>query len=239
MDNTSGSGHLAFICAMPMELTPLVKKLALQKTEIGGVPVHSGALGDRQVVAIVTGMGTKLAKDATEQLLDAVPVERVVVVGITGAVENETPIGTLILPEVVVNSATGAEYRPEPLADGTPSGKMWTGDELLIDPDVLADLRGRGVVSLDMETAAIAESCEQRGIPWSVFRVISDRATDGSIDEEVFRLSNQDGTPNRRAVIRYFAKHPGRIPKMARLAKGATLATKTAADAAIRAARQA
>ena len=42
--------------------------------------------------------------------------------------------------------------------------------------------------------------CEQRGIPWSVFRVISDRATDGSVDEEVFRLSNQDGTPNAGAI---------------------------------------
>jgi adenosylhomocysteine nucleosidase len=239
MDAPASSGRLAFVCAMPMELSPLTKKLSLEKTEVSGVRVHAGTLGDRQVVAIVTGMGTKLAREGTERLLDVVPVERVVVVGITGAVENETPIGTLVLPEVVVNSATGAEYRPEPLADGTPSGKMWTGDELLAEPDVLADLRAKGVVSLDMETAVIAEVCEQRGIPWSVFRVISDRASDGSIDEEVFRLSNQDGTPNRRAIIRYFAKHPGRIPTMARLAKGATQATKAAADAAIRAARQA
>jgi hypothetical protein len=90
-----------------------------------------------------------------------------------------------------------------------------------------------------METAAIAESCEQRGIPWSVFRVISDRASDGSVDEEVFGMSNQDGTPNAAKVAKYFAKHPGRIPQMARLAKGSKLATNTAADAAIRAARQA
>jgi adenosylhomocysteine nucleosidase len=239
MGASSGSGRLAFICAMPMELTPLVKRLLLRKANVGGITVHEGTLGDRPVVAIVTGMGTKLARARTDRLLDAVPVERVVVVGITGAVENETPIGTLILPEVVVNSATGAEYRPAPLGEGTPKGKMWTGDELLVDPDVIADLRAKGVVSLDMETAAIAESCKQRGIPWSVFRVISDRATDGSVDEEVFRLSNQDGTPNRRAVLRYFVKHPARIPKMARLARGATLATKTAADAAIRAARHA
>jgi adenosylhomocysteine nucleosidase len=239
MESTPALGRLAFICAMPMELSPLAKKLALEKTEVDGVELHAGALGDKPVVAIVTGMGTKLAREGTERLLDAVPVERVVVVGITGAVENETPIGTLILPEVVVNSATGAEYRPEPLAEGTPNGKMWTGDELLIEPDVLADLRAKGVVSLDMETAVIAEICEQRGIPWSVFRVISDRASDGSVDEEVFRLSNQDGTPNRRAIISYFAKHPGRIPTMARLAKGATHATKAAADAAIRAVRQA
>ena len=68
-----------------------------------------------------------------------------------------------------------------------------------------------------------------------MFRVISDRATDGSVDEEVFHLSNQDGTPNPRAIVRYFLTHPRRIPRMARLAKGAKLATETAADAAIRA----
>jgi adenosylhomocysteine nucleosidase len=235
MEPTSSSSAIAFICAMPMELSPLVKKLALRKTQIGGVEAHTGTLGGRDVVAIVTGMGTKLASEATERLLDATPVDRVVVVGITGAVENETPIGTLILPEVVVNSVTGTEYRPAPLGDGTPSGKMWTGDELLTDADILAGLRAKGVVSLDMETAAIAESCEKRGIPWSVFRVISDRASDGSVDEEIFRLSNQDGTPNAKAVAAYFAKHPGRIPQMARLAKGAKQATKAAADAAIRA----
>ena len=238
MDTPSEPGRTAFICAMPMEMRPLARKLSLHRTEIGGVTVSSGTLGGREVVAIVTGMGPKLATEATSGLLDAVGVDRVVVVGITGAVENATPIGTLVLPEAVVDGATGAEHRPAPLGDGTAHGKMWTTDALITDPEAISRLRAQGVVSLDMETAAIAEVCEQRGIPWSVFRVISDRATDGSIDEEVFRLSNQDGTTNRAAVARYFLTHPGRIPQMARLARGAKLATETAADAAIRACSQ-
>ena len=77
---------------------------------------------------------------------------------------------------------------------------MWTTNGLTTDPDDLAALRAQGVVSLDMETAAIAEVCEARGIPWSVFRAISDRANDGSVDDEVFHLSNQDGTPNQEAI---------------------------------------
>jgi adenosylhomocysteine nucleosidase len=226
---------IAFICAMPMEIRPLVRKLALRKTRVGDVTMHAGRLGDHEVVAIVTGMGTALARAGIERLIAAAAIGRVVVVGITGAVENVTPIGTLVLPETVVNSATGSEHRPEPLGDGTPSGTMWTTDELITDLDAIAGLRARGVVSLDMETAAIAEVCEHHGIPWSVFRVISDRATDGSVDDEVFHLSHQDGTPNWRAVVRYFATHPGKIGRMARLAKGARLATETAADAAIRA----
>jgi hypothetical protein len=68
-----------------------------------------------------------------------------------------------------------------------------------------------------------------------VFRVISDRASDGSVDAEVFGMSNQDGTPNPRAVARFFFRHPGRIPRMAQLARGARRATYAAADAAIRA----
>jgi nucleoside phosphorylase len=197
--------------------------------------VHSGTLGERDVVAVVTGMGPKLATEGMSRLLEAVDVERVVVVGITGAVDNVTPIGTLVLPESVVDGATEVEHRPARLGEGNANGKMWTTDGLITDIEVISDLRAKGVVSLDMETAAIAEVCEQRGIPWSVFRVISDRATDGSIDDEVFALSNADGTANARAVARFFLRHPGRLPQMARLARGARIATETAADAAIRA----
>lgn len=226
---------VAFICAMPMECEPLIRKLGLHESTVGDVTVYAGAIGDRDVVAIVTGMGTELASAGTTRLLDAVQVDRVVVVGITGAVENETPIGTLILPELVVNGTTGAEYRPAPLGDGTPAGTMWTTDSLITAPDEIAALRARGVVSLDMETAAIADLCERRGVAWSVFRVISDRATDGSVDEEVFALSNMDGSPNDEAIVRFFAEHPERVEAMSRLAEGALLAVEIAADAAIRA----
>jgi len=235
MSDLDGSGRIAFVCAMPMELRPLTRKLSLRKTSLKGVTAHVGSLGQSPVVAIVTGMGTRLARQGLERLLGVCPVERVVVVGITGAVDNVTPIGTLIVPVAVVNSATGVEYQPAPLGDATPAGKMWTTDVLLTDPDVIGRLRARGVVSLDMETAALAEVCGGRGIPWSVFRVISDRATDGSIDDEIFHLSHQDGTPDWGAVGRYFLRHPGRMPRMARLARGAKLATEAAADAAIRA----
>jgi len=230
-----GDETLAFICAMPMEVKPLVRRLALRRTQLGGSSAHEGTLDGRRVVAIVTGMGTTLARDGTERLLDAVGVDRVVVVGITGAVEDETPIGTLMLPEVVVDAATRTEHRPAPLGEGTPHGKMWTGDDLTTDGDVVAELRDAGVVCLDMETAAIADVAERHGIPWSVFRAISDRASDGTVTEEVFHLSNQDGTPNGGAVLRFFLRHPGRLPAMMRMAKGAKLATEHAADAAIHA----
>lgn len=240
MTDATAAGRTAFVCAMPMELKPLVRKLSMEKATIGGVRAYTGRCGTATAVAIVTGMGTALASAGVTQLLDAcdqegAPVSRVIVVGITGAVDNVTPIGTLILPEVVVNASTGASFRPSALGDMAPGGTMWTTDTLITDLDAIAALRQRGVVSLDMETAAIAEVCEARGLPWTVFRVISDRATDGSIDDEIFGLSHQDGSPNWGAVVRFVLRHPGDLPRMARLAKQANLATNAAADAAIKA----
>jgi adenosylhomocysteine nucleosidase len=223
----------AFICAMPMELQAVSKRLNLRKSTLAGMPVRSGTLGDREVVAIFTGMGTALATKATERLLEAVHPDRVIVVGITGGMENETPIGTLVLPEVVVNSNTGSEHRPTPLGGGTHHGTMWTTD-VMTAPEELADLRAKGVVALDMETAAIAASCERRGIPWSVFRCISDNPAD-EIDDELFKMFNLDGSPNPGNIVRYLVKHPGRIPRLLKMGKNAKLAADNAADAAARA----
>jgi nucleoside phosphorylase len=219
---------------MPMELVPLTRDLQLTETEVGGVAVQVGSLGDREVVAIVTGMGTELARAGMERLLDTVPVEHVFVVGITGALENETPIGTLVLPEIVVDSATGREHQPTRLGDAEHRGRMWTTDQLTTDLEVLAELCAQGVVALDMETAAIAHVCEARGIPWSVFRAVSDRP-DSTVDVEVVKMSNQDGTPNHEAIAAYFEKYPERVPQLAQMAEDSTLATERAAEAAIRA----
>jgi adenosylhomocysteine nucleosidase len=230
---TSPDGPIAFVFAMPIERAPLVAKHSLAETEVNGVPMHTGSIGGREVVAIVTGMGTELATAGARRLLDAVGVRWVLVVGITGALESATPIGTLVNPELVVNSETGKQFRPAALVEGTPAGKMWTTNGLTTQARDLDALRAQGVISLDMETAAIAELCEARDIPWSVFRVISDRANDGTVDEEVFHLSNQDGTPNPAAIERYIAEHPERVPLLAKMADDAKLATNTAVDAAV------
>jgi len=227
------SGRVAFLCAMPMEARPLVRRLSLRPTQIGGVPVDAGTLGGRAVIALVTGMGTGRSADATRRLLDAVVLDHVVVVGITGALENVTPVGTLVCPAVVVDGATGVTFRPTPLGGERPRGTMWTADGLLTDAAAVAELRARGVISLDMETASIARECDRRAVAWSVFRAVSDRATDGSVDDEVFHLSSPDGSPDGAAVARYLLRHPARVPGLVRLAKAARLASQTAADAAV------
>jgi adenosylhomocysteine nucleosidase len=222
---------IAFMCAMPMELRPLRRRLRLRKSELG----YAGWIGDRPVTAVITGIGTALAHAATVRLLDEVDVGRVIVVGIAGAIENQTPIGALVLPEFVVSGADGSEHRPTPLRVGNAHGKLWTSDELLLDPALHAKLRAAGVVALDMETAAIAKVCAEHDVPWSVVRAISDRAGDGGVDAEIVGLSHPDGRLNFSAVARYLVRHPDALPRLVRLGKGAKLAAARAAETAINA----
>ena len=89
------------------------------------------------------------------------------------------------------------------------------------------------MVAIDMETAAIASVCEQRGTPWSVFRAISDRADDGTTDAAILALADSDGNPNLAAVARFVLTRPQRIPQLVRLARGVQAATRAAASAAV------
>lgn len=226
---------VAFVCALPMERQPIERRLGLRRTSVDGLDARLGSRDGRDVVAIATGMGTLLARNRTERLLDAFTIDAVVVVGITGAVHDATPIGTLVVPEVVIDAATGAAHRPSPLAGLPAFGTMWTTDALVTDDAELAALRERGVVSLDMETAAVAEACEQRGVPWSVVRAVSDRATDPVIDDALVALIGRDGAPDVRAITRYVVRHPGRIRHLARLGRASKLASEAAAAAAVQA----
>ena len=58
-------GTLAFVCAMPMEMRPLAKRLGLTKGEIGGVELRTGTLDGQPVVGFVTGMGTEARHRST------------------------------------------------------------------------------------------------------------------------------------------------------------------------------
>jgi adenosylhomocysteine nucleosidase len=236
--------RVGILAPMPSELRPVVKRLGLRRagSSPAGRMAHEGRVGEVSVVAAMTGMGPEAAAEATRRMLDSGEIDHVVVVGIAGGIADGQSIGEVVPVDLVVDDRTGAEYRPHPLGDGDGTGgaagpvagggALHTSPELIADPERVAALRARGVVALDMETAAVASVCEGRGVPWSVFRTISDRASDGLADEAIFGLAHPDGSPDLRAVARFVLRHPARIPHLVRLGRDMTVATKAAAAAA-------
>ena len=232
-----GGARVAIIAPMPNELRPVVRMLGLRRSgELGGMPVYAGTVGGAEVVATRTGIGRALAEAATDQLLASTEVDRVIVVGIAGGLEPVSAVGDLIVPEVVVDDATGERFTATPAGDVMPKGVLRTGDEAdygLDDGDV-ARLRDReGYTALDMETAAVARVCGRHGVPWLAFRAISDMAGDESLGPVVMTLVNPDGSPRVWAGIRFLLAHPLRIRRFVQLGRDARAATLAAAEAAV------
>ena len=126
---------IAILAPMRQELAPVVQAFSLEKTTIGGDrTMQSGRIGETEIVATTTGIGTAGAKRATEQLLDATPVDHVMVVGIAGGVGPTVKIGDLIFADVVIDKSTGTEYRPTHLGAPTARGTIVTSDDFLVEP---------------------------------------------------------------------------------------------------------
>jgi adenosylhomocysteine nucleosidase len=233
---TGNRVRVGVLAPMKSELSAVVRAFSLQPSQFAGTSVHSGIVGNAEVVATTTGIGTALATNATARLLDLAEFDRVMVVGVAGGVGPSVGIGDIVIPEVVVDGPTGNEYRPAPIDGPTPRGSIVTSDDFIVDPDKLARLIANGVIAVDMETGSVAAVCAQRGVQWSTVRAISDRAEDG--DAEMVTLANSDGSPNSKAIARYFARHPGRIPYMLKVGRGAMTAAKNAAVTAAAACAQ-
>src|SRR5262249_8999770 len=98
------------------------------------------------VIASKTGIGMKLAAAATERMLDAADVDLVLVVGIAGGVGSRVHVQDLIIPEVVVDGASGTEYRPAPLTGvPEPHGRLVSSDDFLVEPDEIKAMEDAGV----------------------------------------------------------------------------------------------
>ncbi len=232
MSDADRPARVGLLAPMPSEFGPLVKACALRRTDAG----WAGVSGSIELVAGKTGIGTRLAAEATERLLDSSPIDHVMVVGIAGGM-GPSRVGDVIFPEVVVDKASGTEYRPSHLGGMTAGGRLVTHDDFDMQPAERDALVADGFIAVDMETAAVAGVCERRGVRWSAVRSISDLV--GVTPSDVIGLANPDGTPNVGAAVRYLLTKPWRIPRLVRLGFESTNAARGAARAAAHSLREA
>jgi adenosylhomocysteine nucleosidase len=227
--------RVGMLAPMHPELEPIVRKLGLEDERDG--EQYRGRAGAVEVVAMLTTMGMAAGAAAARRMLE-LEVDLVMVVGIAGGVsQSSVTIGDVIMPEVVIERSTGRTLRPSWFHDHAPRGHLSCGDDLIVDQEMLDGMHDLGVIALDMETAAVAAVCEDAGVPWAVFRSISDYAGEGLVDQSLFAMTNPDGTADVEAVTRWLDANPDKLEVLTRLAHDSNLATEAASDAAIRACR--
>jgi nucleoside phosphorylase len=227
--------RVAMLAPMQIELQPIVQQLSLTDDGDGDGTQYRGHAGDVEVVALLTNIGLRAGAEAATRALN-LGVDWLMVVGVAGGVDHANiRIGDVVVPEIVHDRATRTDFRPTPVGDVAPRGIISCGDELICDPVRIAEFEANGVVAVEMESSAVALVAEAAGVPWSVFRCISDFADGGLVDDAIFAMTKPDGSADPDAMKRYLEENPERLKVLEQLATDTTLATSNAAAAAIRA----
>jgi hypothetical protein len=219
---------------MPLEMDAITTAFGLSPTSDATGAPWTGRVGDSEVTAIHIGMGPPLTRAAVNRVIDAGGVDHIMNAGICGGLDPDLPVGTLINPETLVLQSTGARYRHNPPGDASLAGILSTAEEVTFDVDLSKRLFSEGCLAVDMESAAVAEVCEARGMAWSVYRCIGDRYFDGLLDPRLVAMTNADGSGNPSEIERLLASEPDLRAKLAQLSTDTFNAARLAAEAAVR-----
>jgi adenosylhomocysteine nucleosidase len=234
----SAARRVVVLAPMPLEMHAIVTAFGLTPASDDKNGPWTGRVGDSEVTAVHIGMGPPVTRAAISRLLDPgapdqVP-DHVMIAGICGGLDPALEVGTLINPETIVEYSSGASYRHTPPGDAPQAGKLITTEQPTLDVSLSLRFFEEGCLAVDMESSAVAEVCQARGCPWSVYRCIGDRHFDGLVDERILALTNPDGSGNMAELARLMAAEPDLAAKLERLGRETAMAARLAAEAAVR-----
>jgi nucleoside phosphorylase len=218
---------------MSSELRPVVKLARADHRRVDGRTVYGGKVGSVDVVIVRIGVGPVSARWIVGWALAHLDVDHVVVCGIAGGLAPDLTVGSVVVPEAVMDVASGKRYGSAPMDGVERRGLVATADHLILDEGRLGELEALGVVALEMESSGVAAACEAAGVPWTTFRVISDRPDEHLLDAAMMSLLRPDGTADVGAALRLMATQPKRIPVMVRLGRDSSRAAALAARTAL------
>ncbi len=174
-------------------------------------PFRKLARGLPRVSISVSGVGHTHAREAASRLLNDSPTPYLVIAaGFCGALVPSLRVGDVVT-----------------------SPRIFTAKHLISTPQEkrrVGELYGADAV--DMESAAIAEVCAERGVPFRAVRAVSD-TVDTALSPELVRLLS-GGNVSPWKAIRALVRKPALLVEFRRLARDTKLAARTLADALMR-----
>lgn len=168
-----------------------------------------------RVPVIVAGVGPAAAVRSTRRALWEHRPDLVLVAGVAGGISRQLAVGDVVVPETVVDGATGRCYVPQPLDSTTPQGTIVTVDAILDDATLTS--RFPDTTAVDMESAAVASVCEDANVAWSVVRGISDLTWTDPLPEATLTFLREDGRMRAGVVLGHVIRHPGDAARVWRM----------------------
>jgi len=201
----------------------------VQTTKIAQFEFHHGQLNDSQVVLVQSGIGKVTAAIATTLLIQLFKPSCVINTGSAGGFDPELSVGDIVISTEVRHhdvDVTAFGYEPGQVprlpaafdahpvlisaADRsiaalgfckTKQGLITTGDVFMCDPERVAKTRATfpTMLAVEMEGAAIAQTCYQLETPFVVIRSLSDIA--GKESPSSFEAYLEVASKNSSAMV--------------------------------------
>jgi adenosylhomocysteine nucleosidase len=204
----------AIVAAMPIELAPLIGKLAVR--QVNGVELFELP----NALVAVGGIGEKFARRAAEVAIEVAQPKRLISAGLVGAISPALKVGDVGQIGEVVDVATGVRY---------PSS--YGGSWVLASSQEVSDASGKQELLskyaadvVDMEGAGIAQVAKEHGLEFVAIKAISDDASFQM--PPLGRFINENGRFATRKFLMYVALHPRWWAMLGKIKKNSELATK-------------
>jgi nucleoside phosphorylase len=221
-DRAGGERSLtAIVAAMEEEVAPLRARLLGQRAAaVTGARVTLGALGAAPVALAVTGDGERNARRGLSAVLAALPVRRVIVVGVAGGLTAGLGVEALLVVERVIDETDGSLHAADAALteaaariSGARRGVAVTAVRIADTADekrrlfalagarLAADRDGSNLpVVVDLESSVFAAVASRAGVPWMSLRAVSDPAAE-SVPALLNRSRDSGGAVLRRRVV--------------------------------------
>ncbi len=199
----------------------LTHRETLATRDVAGYAVTRGILQGIPTDLIVTGTGKDFTIDHLSEFLNfraSAPARGAVAVGFCGGLSHSAKLGALSVPDRCIYKTRN--FSPSQKLRQSVAKNLYdhdqeflVGDMLTVEAPVLTiEDRKRlnsetAAVTVDMESAFFAQVCEERKLPWFVFKTVMD-------DVETKNLDRESLKPGLEVAKAALLKHLGPLLKI-------------------------
>jgi adenosylhomocysteine nucleosidase len=213
---------IAIIAAMEREVQSLVKgwkKSALSSSEKRFTSFES----PNSIVAIA-GIGTQNATIAAKAVVQQFQPSLLISVGLAGALIRSLKIASIFTPNIVVDAASGTEYRCSADSSLISGGVMVTSNEIAGAETKQRLVQQFHALVVDMEAASVAQVAQAAGISFRAVKAISDEA--GFVMPPMEKFIDATGTFQSGKFATWVTLRPWHWPRVIALARNSSRASK-------------
>ena len=209
--------------AVEAEFAPWRKLRTLQSIVVDGIEMLQTQIGRATVDFIVTGMGMKNARRATE-VAASIPHTICVASGFAGALKPAYKVGDVLAAQAVqqIGNSTTIECSRN-LCMAAYENQAIRAKMFLTSDKVIGTAEEKQKLSpfadaVDMESFATLSVTKQKNLPALAVRVISDRL-DEDMPADIDTTVDEYGRVKIRGVVKHVVSHPLQLPALIRLGR--------------------